>query len=144
MSIHSDSHPEDQPGSRAFEWVHLYECHDVVTLDLIKHALDHANIPCRILFEHSLRMGNAVIMGYQGAIVQVDVYDWYEAEELLDELNLRPDKSSLKPVNPFVRFAEKSTRNIPLINRLLIPYRILILAACFFILLYLTLVFISL
>lgn len=134
---------KDHTGTKTFEWVNLHECHNVVTLDLIKHALEHANIPYRILFENSLRMGNAVIMGYQGAMVQVDVYDWYEAEELLHALHLLEEKPYGKEINPFVQFTDKITRNIPFFNRLQIPYRLLILAACFFILLYLTLVFLS-
>lgn len=119
------------------EFVTVYEAYDLAELQLIKHAFANADLDFRVLDELSLQTGNAAVMGYSGARVQVTSGRAGLARELLRELELTAGEASAPPA--WLEELGRVTNEWFLIGSLPVPFRllffILLAAVLFFILL---------
>lgn len=104
-------------------WYTIFETRHLVDLEAIKLALNQADIPFRVLDEHSLRIGSTYMLGGGGARVQVDISVVPQANGLLKALGFRTDvETAESKVGTAFR---TTTDQIPLLNTMDIPFRIL-------------------
>ncbi|MCB0656432.1 MAG: hypothetical protein KDC57_09870 [Saprospiraceae bacterium] len=121
------------------DYVTIYECASIPDLDLVKLALNHAEIPFRVQHENALRMGNIPAIGFHGALIQVEADDAKEAREMLLEQGFKLEITH--PSNAFFSWLDNKTSSLPLLNRWPVVFRFLFLAALLIFTVYLVLVF---
>lgn len=105
----------------------IQECFDRNQLALIKVALNHADIPFRVLQENSLNMGDAYIMGNNGALVQVHSENIANARTILRQQELIHDNSNAQEQFGFLKDIDDATSSLPLLGRLDFPIRLVLL-----------------
>ena len=105
------------------DFVTVYEAYDLAELQLIKHAFANAELDFRVLDELSLQTGNAAVMGYSGARVQVPSDRAGLARELLRELELSTDGGA--PMPAWLEALGRATNEWFLIGSLPLPFRLL-------------------
>jgi hypothetical protein len=106
------------------DFVTVYEAYDLSELQLIKHAFANADLEFRVLDELSLQTGNAAVMGYSGARVQVLSHRAGLARELLQELELAVPHAATSP--EWLTAWERRTNEWFLIGSLPFPVRLLL------------------
>ena len=97
-------------------YTEIHESFNIAELQLIKNALTNHDIEYRVLNEMLLQVGNAEVMGYSGARVQVDSLKVGQAKQLLQELELVGSDQTLEGEDTFFTPILKITNRIPLIN----------------------------
>ncbi len=119
-------HPKSIP-SAAPAYLRLTEVLDLQTLTLIKLSLDRAALRYRVLFEHSLYVG-AYLLGNRGAIVEVAAGDYAAARALLKTEGLPCDAPGRGEEFGSLHELELLTESLPLLGRLPVTPRLLVLA----------------
>ena len=116
------------PPTTPFRYVRLTEVLQLQTLSLIKLSLDRESIRYRVLFEHSLNVGNYLLGGSRGAIIEVLETDYPHAVEVLAKEGIPADTRS--DPNAFGKLHEFDllTESLPLIGRWDVTWRLLLLA----------------
>ncbi|MEM1325413.1 MAG: DUF2007 domain-containing protein [Bacteroidota bacterium] len=99
-------------------YTEIHESFNIAELQLIKNALTNHDIDYRVLNEMLLQVGNAEVMGYNGARVQVDSLKVGQAKRLLHELNLVGSDQTLEGEDTFLMPVLRLTERIPLLNLL--------------------------
>ena len=112
-------------------YAHLYTTTNLTELELVKHALSTAGIPFRILNEMAVQVGTVGVAGMGGAVIQVDPLQWKSAVDLLKELGFNIDQKPEMPP-PLLQKIEQLTNDIPYLDLLSLPARLLILVFLLF------------
>lgn len=105
----------------------IQECFDRNQLALIKVALNHAGIPFRVLQENSLNMGDAYILGNNGALVQVHSEQLEDAKVVLLEQNLISEPSESFDSFGFLNDFDQTTARLPLFGQLDFSIRLVLI-----------------
>ena len=106
----------------------LIEVTRLQNLALIKLILDGADIPYRVLYEHSLHVGSYLLGGSRGAVVEVAPDQHARATELLAAEGFQPDHPH--PPRAFGRLHEFEllTESLPGIGGWSVTARLLVVA----------------
>ena len=116
------------PPSTPFRYVRLTEVLQLQTLSLIKLSLDREGVRYRVLFEHSLTVGNYLLGGSRGAIIEVLETDYPRAADILAGEGIPADP--LSDPNAFGKLHEFDllTESLPLVGRWEVTWRLLLVA----------------
>jgi hypothetical protein len=97
-------------------YTEIHESFNIAELQLIKNALTNNDIEYRVLNEMLLQVGNAEVMGYSGARVQVNSLQVGRAKQLLQELDLLGSDQTLEGEDDLFAPILKITGRIPFLN----------------------------
>ena len=116
------------PSPATPRYVRLTEVLQLQTLSLIKLSLNREDIRYRVLFEHSLNVGNYLLGGSRGAIIEVVETDYPRAADILAGEGIPADR--LSDPNAFGKLHEFDllTESLPLIGRWEVTWRLLLVA----------------
>ena len=104
----------------------ILETTDRTQLSLAKVALQHADIPFKVLHENTLNMGDAYAMGSTGALIQVPLNEIGSARILLKEQGLLQVGSGDTQFAVF-KVLDTATQGIPIIGKIDFSFRLVLL-----------------
>ena len=109
-------------------YTQIHETYEYSELQLIKSAFTAASIDFVVLDEYALESGSGPIMGFSGARIQVRPDQKLDAIQILEDLAFRQSTDySENDTFEWVSVLENLTHEIPFINTIVFPYRIIVI-----------------
>lgn len=95
---------------------------------MIKLALNKEEIEYKTHFENTLNIADVYALGNSGAIIEVAEKNYNKSKEILSELGIELEYDLKEDRFEFINKIERVTENIPVVGRLPIGYRFLLVA----------------
>ena len=92
----------------------------------VRLALARKAIPYRVLFEKSMTMAGAYVMGQHGAIFEVLRADYNAADAALRDAGFDRYHDAARDRFRILDYVENLTRDVPLFNRLPVAFRLVL------------------
>lgn len=119
----------------------LYETTSAQELNIIKIGLAKREIPYETLYETALQVGNVAALGGRGAIISVPEDKLLMARQVLVDLELVTETQGDSSSGDLFQLFDTWTSAVPLIGKLPVAIRALLLAALILTLLYVQFLF---
>ena len=107
-------------------YIRLIEIMHSQELAMVKLALSETGIRYRTFFENTLSIADVYALGNSGVIIEVLEEDYIRAKEVLFEIGIELDYDAQEDRFEIVNKIENITASIPIVGRLVLGYRVLL------------------